>query len=79
MVVNLRRARTSPQRHRKVWALSRRTRVWHRDVEVTDRCFMVDGRRQVARCYAQDETGRKFVVAHRVATEELRGVVVRWR
>jgi hypothetical protein len=79
MVVNLRHARRSPQRCRKVGAITRRTRVWHRGVEVTARCFHVDGRRKVARCYAIDAS-RQFVLRKTadggLDTETLRGVIV---
>ena len=59
----------------------RTARVWYRGVDVSARCYKVDGRRRRAWAYAVDAEGRKMLTPdHRgLQREVLYGVTFRAR
>jgi hypothetical protein len=68
---------TLSTRDRRQVKRCRQARVWLNGVEVTNRCFYVDGRRGVVRLYKHDAGGHVYANEAKdgIATEELHGRV----
>ncbi len=84
MVINLRRIkRWRADETGRRWPISnhsdirksRDKRVFLNDVEVTHRCFYVDGRRGIVRLFDVYENGSKFLINGDIAWHEYRGRV----